>query len=539
MSDTNPIAVDLTDGVGALNSGSSSTASVLLSVNRSASGNGTITSANFYQDVDGNGTYQLVASTNPTVTVGPNTTGQASASLAAPTGADYQVVAAWLPNLFSWEQGELGEVIVRNLDASTWSASGGYALRSGDSVNRWGLSPLALTASIAPMQYSPDGSSDPFQFYDPSTIPMTTDPFIFNVTAPPVTTLVYPTPYSSTTPATPASLPFSLAMTHSGNPLTGQAMTTNVVVTRFPDDEPFTDGAWASPQIEECAGRVPLIVGGYPDGTYKPDTGVTRDQMAVFIQRALALPLGTYQSHFPDVPSTYWAALQILALYNAGLVGGYSDSTYGPGLPVDRARDGRLRRPRDDRQQERARRTADRDLHGRSDELFGPITKSSTVRATASSMAIRPPPIRRAPRWIAARWPCSSIGPSSSRTRASSCSPGRPSPRRIRETGGRACGWASTDSASASAPGYAYVSFDAARMGTTLAYGGLWNVTFELRSASAPSTPATGAYTYTYSEASTSLAAQIGLAAIDRQSLSHPLVACYRPASRRAATCWW
>ena len=30
------------------------------------------------------------------------------------------------------------------------------------------------------------------------------------------------------------------------------------------------------------------IVSGYPDGTYRPTLSVTRDQMAVFISRALA-----------------------------------------------------------------------------------------------------------------------------------------------------------------------------------------------------------------------------------------------------------
>ena len=34
-----------------------------------------------------------------------------------------------------------------------------------------------------------------------------------------------------------------------------------------------------------------LTSGGYPDGTYRPAGVVTRDQMAVFVQRAFALPL--------------------------------------------------------------------------------------------------------------------------------------------------------------------------------------------------------------------------------------------------------
>jgi hypothetical protein len=33
------------------------------------------------------------------------------------------------------------------------------------------------------------------------------------------------------------------------------------------------------------------VVGGFTDGTYRPLLAVTRDQMAVYIQRAFALPM--------------------------------------------------------------------------------------------------------------------------------------------------------------------------------------------------------------------------------------------------------
>jgi hypothetical protein len=33
------------------------------------------------------------------------------------------------------------------------------------------------------------------------------------------------------------------------------------------------------------------IVSGYADGTYQPDLVVTRDQMAVYLQRAFELPM--------------------------------------------------------------------------------------------------------------------------------------------------------------------------------------------------------------------------------------------------------
>jgi len=46
---------------------------------------------------------------------------------------------------------------------------------------------------------------------------------------------------------------------------------------------------WAGEQIEACV--LADIVGGYTDGTYRPTVAVTRDQMAVYVARAFALPL--------------------------------------------------------------------------------------------------------------------------------------------------------------------------------------------------------------------------------------------------------
>jgi len=46
---------------------------------------------------------------------------------------------------------------------------------------------------------------------------------------------------------------------------------------------------WAYNYVEYCVEAG--VVGGYLDGTYRPATVVTRDQMAVYIQRAFSLPM--------------------------------------------------------------------------------------------------------------------------------------------------------------------------------------------------------------------------------------------------------
>ena len=54
----------------------------------------------------------------------------------------------------------------------------------------------------------------------------------------------------------------------------------------FPD---VPSSQWAYKYIEYCHAQG--VVNGYTDGTYQPDGVVTRDQMAVYVQRAFQLPM--------------------------------------------------------------------------------------------------------------------------------------------------------------------------------------------------------------------------------------------------------
>ena len=58
------------------------------------------------------------------------------------------------------------------------------------------------------------------------------------------------------------------------------------LVASFPDVE---SGFWAYRYIEYIRGAG--VTGGYPDLKYHPEYVVTRDQMAVYVQRAFELPL--------------------------------------------------------------------------------------------------------------------------------------------------------------------------------------------------------------------------------------------------------
>jgi Tol biopolymer transport system component len=104
----------------------------------------------------------------------------------------------------------------------------------------------------------------------------------------------------------------------------------------------FTDvpnDFWAYADIVGCADAG--IVQGYDDGTYEPAVSVLRDQMAVFISRAVAggdasVPAGPAEATFDDVPPDYWAYQYIEYAVSHDVIAGYDDSLYHPADAVDR-----------------------------------------------------------------------------------------------------------------------------------------------------------------------------------------------------------
>ena len=101
-----------------------------------------------------------------------------------------------------------------------------------------------------------------------------------------------------------------------------------------------SEGYWAGYAIGRCykAG----IVAGNEDGSYDPEAGVSRDQMAVFLARAMAggdsnVPAPPAQGHFPDVLPGSWAFKYIEYVFAQGVAEGESNGNYQPGDAVDRA----------------------------------------------------------------------------------------------------------------------------------------------------------------------------------------------------------
>ena len=128
----------------------------------------------------------------------------------------------------------------------------------------------------------------------------------------------------------------TVALTATGDFGTDTETENRLITVSFPD-VPLVH--WASVHIIACVDLG--IVSGYPDGTYGPIVPVTRDQMAVYVARALAggdvhVPTHPAQVSFPDMPADHWAYKYVEYSQAMGIVTGYPDGTYGPTTTLDR-----------------------------------------------------------------------------------------------------------------------------------------------------------------------------------------------------------
>ena len=111
------------------------------------------------------------------------------------------------------------------------------------------------------------------------------------------------------------------------------------IVRLFPwfDDVPTSH--WSFGYVLGCVQSG--IVSGYDDGYYRPEWAVTRDQMAVYISRALAggdesVPDFTATPTFPDVDADQWALDYVEYAVESNVVAGYGDGYYHPEYQVTR-----------------------------------------------------------------------------------------------------------------------------------------------------------------------------------------------------------
>lgn len=101
----------------------------------------------------------------------------------------------------------------------------------------------------------------------------------------------------------------------------------------------FTDtqGHWAQANIQKLSSQ--QVIGGYPDGTFRPEGLVNRAEFAAILVKALKLPTQgtTGPASFVDVAASNWAFPAVEAVRANNLVSGYPGGYFYPAQSIKRA----------------------------------------------------------------------------------------------------------------------------------------------------------------------------------------------------------
>lgn len=93
------------------------------------------------------------------------------------------------------------------------------------------------------------------------------------------------------------------------------------------------DTAWYAKQVRTLASLG--IITGYTDGTFRPTAPITRAEFATMASKFDDLSKGSIT--FSDVSESHWAYAYIASAATKGWVGGYPDGTFRPDTKIDRA----------------------------------------------------------------------------------------------------------------------------------------------------------------------------------------------------------
>lgn len=94
------------------------------------------------------------------------------------------------------------------------------------------------------------------------------------------------------------------------------------------------DGAWYMYAVQAMTNAG--IISGYTDGTFRPDRHITRAEFVTMLMRTKDIQ--TFDViPFTDVAADLWSADYIYTAYTNGYIDGYEDGTFQPDSPITRA----------------------------------------------------------------------------------------------------------------------------------------------------------------------------------------------------------
>jgi len=116
-------------------------------------------------------------------------------------------------------------------------------------------------------------------------------------------------------------------------------------ITNHAYDDPFATTGDVFPDVDSNRWSVTEIeyladkdvIIGYPDGEYKPSKKLTRAEFAALIVRFTDRKYKSEEIPFEDVNEKHWAYEYISALYSSNLISGYEDNTFRPDNRISRA----------------------------------------------------------------------------------------------------------------------------------------------------------------------------------------------------------
>lgn len=122
-----------------------------------------------------------------------------------------------------------------------------------------------------------------------------------------------------------------------GEPIVTIKRNSNSIYTVVTKDQSFNDvpaSHWAADDISVLTNK--LIVFGVSDTQFDLDRDITRAEFAGLVVRSLGLNTNATVSQFSDVEANKWYAKEIAAAADAGIVYGYPDGTFRPNEVISR-----------------------------------------------------------------------------------------------------------------------------------------------------------------------------------------------------------